>query len=385
MTVAVVAGALANKAGNAGEAWVRMSWAEGLRRMGFEVLFVEEIDPRTCTDESGAPVAPEFSRQRAWFDAVTADFGFTGSAALVCGGSVAGMARAELVERLHQAALLVNVSGTLRDPELLSLARRRVFVDLDPGFTQAWHAAGDAGAALAHHDDFFTVGELVGTGACPVPTGGMAWRPVRQPVVLDHWPVSDAPPARGFTTVATWRPPFSAAGPDGRPAPGKHHEFRRVMALPAEVAAPLELALAIDPADDADLLSLQANGWHVVDARRVAGTPAAFRSYVAGSLAELSCAQGLYVETRSGWLSDRTARYLASGRPAVVQDTGFADVVPAGEGLLAFSDLTGAAAAARSVLEDYERHAKAARALAEEYFAAEVVLGRFLEDLDVAP
>jgi hypothetical protein len=260
-----------------------------------------------------------------------------------------------------------------------------VFVDLDPGFTQLWHTAGSLGSALARHHLHFTVGENIGAPSCSIPTGDIRWLPVRQPVVLERWPVSNGPPGRGFTTVATWRSPSGVVGHDGRTFPGKHHEIRRLLALPSLVGAPLEMALAIEPADAADLLALEDAGWRVVDPDRVAGTVAGFQEYVSGSLGELSCAQGVYVETRSGWLSDRTARYLASGRPAVVQDTGFAARVPAGEGLLAFDGLEQAAVAAASVLSDYERHAKAARAIAEEYFAAEVVLGRFLEDVGVAP
>lgn len=385
MTLAVVAGAIANKAGNAGEAWVRMSWAEGLRQLGFDVLVVEELDPARCHDDEGAPSAFDGSRERSWFDTVVAEFGFAGAAALVCGDEASGVSRPGVLERLEEAALLVNVSGHLRDPELLRRARHRVFVDLDPGYTQLWHAAGDAAAHVAGHHRHFSVGELVGSGACALPTGEITWRPVRQPVVLDRWPCAVAPPVRGFTTVATWRAPYGAPAAGGHAYAGKHHEFRRLLDLPGQVGAPLELALAIDPADEADRSALVAHGWRVVDPATVAGTVPAFRDYVAGSLGELSCAQGVYVEARTGWLSDRTARYLASGRPAVVQDTGFGSRVPTGEGLLAFCDPAGAAAAAGAVLEDYERHAKAARALAEEHFAAEVVLGRFLEDLGVAP
>jgi hypothetical protein len=198
-------------------------------------------------------------------------------------------------------------------------------------------------------------------------------------VTLEDWPLTPPPAAGRFTTVATWRSPLGTLAHGGQEFGGKHHQWRRLVDLPRRSSQEFEIALQIDPADAADREALRAGGWRLVDPREVAGDPAAFRSYVQGSAAELSVAHPVYVQTSSGWVSDRTVRYLASGRPAVVQDTGIGSRYPVGEGLLTFRTLDEAVAETAAVAGDYQAHSRAARALAAEYFDSERVLGRFLE------
>jgi hypothetical protein len=382
----VVAGALANKPANGGEAWVRLSWLRGLERLGCRVALVEEIAAATCTDAARRPAAFSASVNRAWFGEVTARFGLAGRAALLCdNGEGEGLTRAEVADLAADADLLVNISGHLADPALFGAFRRRAYVDIDPGFTQFWHAAGQHGARLAGHHRYFTIGERIGAVGCPIPAHEFRWRPIRQPVVLDDWPArTDDHPDGGFTTVATWRGPFGPVETDRRRFGLKVHEFRKFLPVADLVPeARFEAALAIHPEERSDLTLLHDHGWTLADPSQVAGTPETFRDYVAGSAAEFSAAQGIYVETRSGWFSDRTTRYLASGRPALVQDTGFSESIPVGKGLVAFSTLEEAAAGARSILADYHCHAAAARMLAESYFDSDVVLTRFLEECDL--
>src|SRR5204862_5978638 len=162
----------------------------------------------------------------------------------------------------------------------------------------------------------------------------------------------------------------------------KVHEFRKVFPLPGRVAgADFEIALDIHPADDRDSAALREHRWRLADPKAVAGTPDAFRRYVQESGAEFSVAQGIYAETNSGWFSDRTVRYLASGKPALVQDTGFGRHFPVGEGLVPFRTLDEAVAGAERILRDYPNHCRAARALAEDYFDSDKVLGKLLEDI----
>jgi hypothetical protein len=158
------------------------------------------------------------------------------------------------------------------------------------------------------------------------------------------------------------------------------HEFRRFVELPSKIEARFELALSIHEADRADLDLLDRHGWDVVDPGPAAGTPARFAEYVQSSDAEFSVAQSMYVATRSGWFSDRSTRYLASGRPVLVQDTGFSDLLPGDCGLVAFSTIAEAVAGAESILSDYRAHAVAARRLAKEFFDSDRVLSAFLED-----
>jgi AraC-like DNA-binding protein len=228
------------------------------------------------------------------------------------------------------------------------------------------------------------VGELVGTGRCSIPTNGRTWLPIRQPVVLEHWPVQDPVPIDRFTTIASWRGPYGTIEHDGRTIGGKVHEFRRLAELPKLTDARLELATAFDEADlwDRDLLT--SSGWNVVEPSTVVGSPRSFRRYVQQSPAELSVAQGVYVHMRSGWFGDRSVRYLASGRPIVVQDTGFTATLPGDEGILAFDDLGGAALAMEAAAANWERHAKAARKLAEDHFEATLVLGKLCQQIGVS-
>jgi hypothetical protein len=383
MRTIVVSGALANKPLNGGEAWVRLSWVRGFQRLGFRVVLVEQIAPRACVDASGAPAAFEDSVNLAYFRSVVEWAGLNGSAALVYGENAAceGLAWGELLDVAASAELLVNISGHLTLAALFDRFRRTAYVDIDPGFTQFWHA--DGTAPLRPHDHYFTIGENIGAADCLIPTGGLRWRHVRQPVVLDDWPLAPAPSPPRFTTVASWRGPFGRVAFGGRTYGLKLHEFRKVIGLPRRAAAEFELALDIHPAEVNDLALLRDNGWRLVDPKQAAATPEAFRKYVEASGAEFSVAQGIYVDTHSGWFSDRTTRYLASGKPALVQDTGFSRNLPCGEGLVPFLTVEEAAAGAERIVHDYTNHCAAARAVAEECFDARVVLKRVLEDVGV--
>jgi hypothetical protein len=374
MTVAIVAGALANKPGNGGEAWVRLAWLLGLRRLGVETWFVEQIE-RSVLDD----------RAVSWFDEITERFGFEERAALLCadGEVVRGPALEALREVAARADLLLNLSGNLSHKELLGLPRRRAYVDLDPGYTQLWHAAGALGPALERHEELLTVGLAIGRNGCRLPLAGRRWRPVPPPVPLEEWPVvaNGAAPSPRFTTVASWRGGYGRVEHEGRLLGQKAHEFRRFASVPRASGAQFEAALDIHPADRADAQRLADGGWRLVDPRAVAGSPEAFRRYVQGSLAEFSPAQGTYVETRCGWIGDRTTRYLACGRPAIVQATGLPPELRCGEGLLTFSTHAEALAAAEAVLSDPDRHARAARQIAEEHFDGERVVGGVLSEL----
>jgi hypothetical protein len=369
MSTVVVAGALGNKPGQAGEAWVKLSWVRGLQRLGFEVWFVEQLAESSTDDFPAAR----------WFRAVTERFGLAGSAALLRGEeAIVGPPLDDLLA-LAPEADLVNISGHLTLPRLFAAFRRRVMVDIDPGFTQFWHEEGLEGANVTGHDAYFTIGERIGRDDCPIPTGGIDWQPVRQPVVLDDWPVADAGEGDRFTTIATWRGPFGPVEHGGRTYGLKLHEFRKFVELPRRSPCRFEVALDYHPADQGDVDALREQGWLVADPRVVAGDPEAMRGYVQGSSAEFSAAQGMYVDTACGWFSDRSVRYLASGKPVLVQDTGFSEILPTGKGLLAFRTLEEAVAGAAEIAGRYSEHCAAARKLAEEHFGSERVLGSFCE------
>ena len=287
----MVAGALANKPGSGGEAWVRLSWALGFQRLGYDVVFAEQIDRAACVDALGVATAFHASSNLAYFRSVTEQFGLSGSAALVCGDGdeVDGMSGPELLDVADAADLLLNISGNVRWPALLQRVRRKAYLDIDPGFTQFWHAAGYDTSGLADHDYHYTIAENIGSADCGIPTGGIGWRPTRQPVVLGEWPVCGGGDPNRLTTVSTWRSPFGPIEHGGRVFGLKHHEFRKVITLPRRVSQTCELALSIDAADASDLCQLREHGWRIRDPRRVAGDPDAFRAYVGSSGAEFSC------------------------------------------------------------------------------------------------
>jgi hypothetical protein len=387
MAMALVSGALANKHQNGGAAWTRLSWVLGLKKLGFQVYFVEQIDRAHCVGASGAVVSFADSMNLAYFQEVTGQFGLADSAALIYeqGEALFGPPWTELIEFAEAADLLINITGHLTVLPLKNRPRHKVYVDLDPGFTQFWHASGNSGPRLAGHDYYFTVGENIGTPGCSIPVGDIRWRAIRQPVVLGDWPVSEAGHQDRFTTVASWRGPYGRVEQSGAVFGLKAHEFRKFIELPKRVKQEVEIALDIQPGDSKDLDQLRHHGWRVVDPKQVVPDPLGFRRYIQTSGAEFSVAQGIYVETQSGWFSDRTVRYLASGKPVLIQDTGFSHNYPVGEGLLAFRTLDEAVKGAECIAQNYESHCRAARALAEAYFDSNKVLGRLLEEIGVAP
>jgi hypothetical protein len=375
MAIAIVAGALANKPGSGGEAWVRLSWALGLRRLGLEVHLVERLE------------APDPAAQR-YFEEVVRAFDLQGSASLLGGRGepLFGREAGELADLAASADVLFDISGHLGPGPLRSAPRRSVHVDLDPGFTQAWHADPRVEFDVSGYDRYLTVGQNIGEPGCPVPTGGIEWVTTLPPVLLDQWPPAPAPPEPlRFTTVATWRSPSGTLVLGGREMSLKHHQFRRFAELPERVAGvELELALDIHPGDAADRELLREHGWKLVDPGEVAATPADFRDYVRRSGAEFSVAQGVYVEAATGWFSDRTAAYLASGRPAVVQDTGCGATLSTNglqkcPAVVSFDDLDAAVAGIEAVRDDYGVHATSARSFAERHLDSDRVLGRVLE------
>lgn len=370
--IALVAGALANKSGNGGNAWARLSWTRGLAELGLQTYFVEQLS------------GPGTTAAIAFFEDAIERFGEPARAALLDRDGellAGGMTGEQLLDVAASCALLVNLSGHLQIAEIRRLVSCCVFVDDDPGYTQFWHAAGLTDGRLDGYDAHYTFGTRIGAGACPIPTGDIRWRGIRPPVVLSDWPAQAGGGCERVTTVASWRGPFGPVEHEGVRYGPKAHELRRFADLPRRAGRELEIALAIDPTDKADAELLEGHGWRLVHPCTCAGDPAAFRDYVQGSDAELSVAQGIYVHTGCGWFSDRTTRYLAAGRPAIVQDTGFSAELPVGAGLLAFTTPQEAAAAIHAVESDYGEHARAARELAEEHFDSARVLGRMLEEV----
>jgi len=371
----VIAGSLAQKPGRGGHSWVFLQYLLGFRKLGWDVVFLDRLEPDMCVDEAGAPSSIERSTNLQYFLDLMRRFGFEGRYGLLCGGNrTIGLSRSEILERVADSAVLLNITGFMNDPEVLAAAPTCIFLDIDPGFAQMWQALG-LHDGFAGHDAFVTIAEAIGRPTCSIPLCGRTWITTRQPIVLDEWTPADAPRGGAITSIASWRGAFGPVDYRGTTYGLRVHEFRKFARLPDLANRRFEVALDISGADAKDAELLCGNGWSLVEPRAAAGDPWRYRDYIRRSAAELMIAKGMYVQTRSGWFSDRSICYLASGRPVLAQDTGFSEALPTGEGLLAFETVEQAADAARAVARDYARHQSAARKLAETYFDSSSVLG----------
>lgn len=353
-------------AGRGGHAIHVLHILEGLRRLGHDVLFLEYLDHPPAALARTEFLTLLAGRRGALLDSAT-------------GESFAGLRRPQVASFAATADAVISLAAHYRrEPwPLLEAVRPRILIEQDPGYTHLWAAAGEPLEIFGEHDFLFTVGANVGTPRSPIPTCGLPWRALWPPVVLDWWTPGARPVGRDrFTTVGAWRD-YGYLELDGETFGPKVEEFTKFIELPRAAGEELELTLAID-ADDPDRDLLRAHGWRLEDPRLV-NTPARFRAYVGSSLGEFSCAKGGYVGTRSGWFSDRSACYLAAGRPVVLQATGFEDLLPVGEGVFAIGDVEEAAAAMAEVRGDYQRHRRAARELAREFFDAEQLMAGMLE------
>jgi hypothetical protein len=368
----LLSGRIAGALDQGGLAWVVLQYALGLRRLGHEVLLVESLPAAAL----GPPLAE--SRAGRYFRAVASRFGLE-DATLVGAGTreTAGLSYERLAERARSADLLVNISGLLREEALLERIPIRVYLDVDPGFTQLWHLGG-IDMSFSLHTHFATIGE--GLVDSNVPTCGLSWLTTRQPVVLERWPVAEELVWDGLTTIAHWRS-YGSIEHEGVHYGQKAHSLRPMLPLPTRTDERFLLALSIDPGDARDLEALRVAGWQLLDPIEAAGTPERYHAFVQGSKAEFAVAKSGYVQFDCGWFGDRSVCYLASGRPVFAQETGFSRFLPTGRGLVAFHDADGVLAAVDELRRDYRGHRQAARALAEEYFDSDRVLTRLLESV----
>ena len=388
----------------AGMAWMHFQIALGLKRLGHDVYYIEATsvwpyDPirKMKVDDSDyaapylARVADSFGLGDRWaFRRSFSDREWLGPAG----------DRAETL--LREADAVFNIAGAtrLRTKEELE-ARRLVYYGTDPPTQEIKFAAGDRIVArtIDQHDDFVTYGENIGTDSSPVPPLPNLRARTRQPILVDLW--QNGFPTRGYTTVCNWKQEGNDVEFQGELYLwSKHHEFLKFIDLPTRSNVGIELAMGL--ADEKEVrpgfgemvpaagmtheerMTLDANGWRLVDAHEFTTEPWPYRDYILSSRGELSMAKDQNVRLRTGWFSERSACYLAAGRPVVAQDTGFASVLPTGKGLFSFNTVEEAVGALEAIEADYEQHSKAARSIAEEYFRAESVLDRLLNDLGLA-
>lgn len=361
-----------------GATWAVLQYVLGLERLGCDVFLIEPIKA-AALQPSGASLAQ--SDNAHCFLQVASDFRLTQRAALLLEGTreTVGLPYGTLLAVARRADALLNISGMLQDAALVESIPTRGYLDLDPAFAQLWHVQGiDMG--LDRHTHFITIGQAIGQPDCSVPTCGREWITTGQPVVLDLWPAESAARPAVFTTIANWRA-YGSLTHEGVFYGQKAHSLRPLFGLPARTDIGFELALNIHPDEKDDLAALRAGGWQLADPRQCAGTPQRYRHYIQQSWAEFGIAKLGYVVSRCGWFSDRSCCYLASGRPVLAQETGFSRFLPVGAGLLSFGTIDEAVEQIERLAGDYERHARAAREIAETCFDHRRVLPSLLDKL----
>ena len=362
-----------------GLTWDYIQYAAGLARLGHDVSYLEDTGQWPYDPTSGG-VSAACDFNVSYLDAVMRRFGLGDRWAykFPWRSQWYGMPERRRREVIDTADLLINVSGALSDVEPYAERARLVYIDSDPVFTQVKLARRqeDFLSLVDAHDVHFSFGEALPADA---PHTGHTWHPTRQPIVLSEWR-SGARPREVFTTVMNWTS-YKPVRHDGRSYGQKDLEFARFLDLPPKVEPTvLEVAVNEGKTTRTPRALLAHRGWRVVDPAQVCPDLDSYREYVQSSKAEWSVAKNGYVKGRCGWFSCRSACYLAAGRPVVVQDTGFRDILPVGDGIVPFSDEEEAVAAIHDVEERYEQHARAAREIAEGCFSADVVLPRLLEE-----
>jgi hypothetical protein len=394
----------------AGVIWQVLHYLEGFRRLGFEVYYVEDTGTWPYNPEQNT-VTADCTYTLSFLSRTMAAFGFSDRWAyrsLTHRGHCFGLSDSQVLRLFEQSDILINLTAStvLRDEHLQ--VPIRVYLETDPVLPQIEVAKGNSSYIdmLGAHTHHFSYGENLGAPDCGVPLERFHYFPTRQPVVLDWWSgpahaLSNAaisPPHACFTTIANWRQSGKDLDWNGETYTwSKHHEFLKFVELPQLTSTRLELALALKTGmatqerswtslneEEAEAIQfLTAHGWLVVNAMSVSKDIFAYREYILGSRGEFTVAKDQNVRLRSGWFSDRSACYLAAGRPVITQDTGFGKMIPAGTGLFSFSTMEHIVAALDAIESDYKKHRRAAREIAEDYFRAETVLAKLVDDVGI--
>ncbi len=361
-----------------GLVWHHLQYVVGLKQMGHDVLFLEDSDdfagcynPETFETSIDPQYGLKFIKNIfdsldlrnnwAYYDAHT--------------NTWYGQSKQAVFSFCNKADIVINVSGVNPLRNWWTCVPTRIFVDTDPAFTQIKHLTDNK--AMEHakaHTHFATFGENFGKSICSIPDDGLPWRSTRQPLCIELWKVSEEQIHANWTTVMQWDS-YKQGDYDGKVYGMKSLSFKPFISLPKHTNEKLELALGSPNAPREELIH---DGWIISDPLEATRTPQVFQNYIANSKGEWSVAKHGYVITNSGWFSERTLNYMASGKPVIVQDTGLKDLLPTGIGVLTFSNVNEAAEQIERVNADYSLHGKKAREIAIDFFDADKVLQSLL-------
>ncbi|MDQ3683657.1 MAG: hypothetical protein M3352_11410 [Bacteroidota bacterium] len=398
----VVVGTLASDP-YAGMAWMHMQVVIGLKRLGHNVYYFEttstwphnpELGMRVDNTDYAVPYLKDVAKQ----------FGLNDNWAYRCSFSKnkewLGLSKAKAEDLLLHADMVFNVSAATRFEEEGLKVGRLIYFGTDPVYHEIKYAQGDqdVSSIVDEHDEVITYGENIGNPDCPIPPLPHLRAKTRQPVLMDFWKTDEVPKRSEFTTVGNWKQGGRDLQFNGETYYwSKHYEFLKFIDLPKRIDQPIELAMnlakpetinhgegtvvpSLGLAND-EYTILTSNGWQLADAPSFTTNPMSYRDYIVNSRGEFTFAKDQNIRLRSGWFSERSACYLAAGRPVITQDTGFECSLPTGEGLFAFNTMEEIITAFDAINSNYKRHSKAARDIAEQYFKAETVLEKLVNDL----
>lgn len=371
ITVCLYAKTLYYPAGS-GHLWVYLNWALGLRALGCQVIWLEEVYPWTPAHELQAYVAALKSHLER--------YGLAEWVALCSEADELlpwnALRECLDLEAATEADLLLNMKYGMPS-EVVERFRRSALVDIDPGLLQIWMSAGTL--SVARHDVYFTIGETVGKPGARFPDVGLKWHYTPPCVALDWWSPHRATENAPFTTVSHWNADEWMEDKGEVYANDKRTGFLPFLDLPQHTTQPLELAICLGDDEQDERVALKERGWRLRHSLEVSSTPSDYQHYIQTSRGEFSCVKPSCIRLQNAWISDRTICYLASGKPAVIQHTGASRFLPDAAGLFRFRNFEEAVRYLETVAADYERQSKLARQLAEEYFDAQKVVGRVLE------
>jgi hypothetical protein len=385
----------------AGVSWQVLQYLEGFRRLGYDIHYIEDTgdwayNPEQKTDDYVSEYSYATNCEYAvnYVAKLMSSYGLRDRWAYRSriDGRIFGLSEGQVSRLLEKADALINLTGSTWLFEEHTRVPVRIYLETDPVIRQIEVAQGDRNAIdlLAAHTHHFTYGENLGAPDCGVPLCRFNYRPTRPPIILDWWTSDACLPADGsyqpripgcFTTVSNWQ----QSGKDLRwkgeiYSWSKHAEYLKFIDLPHRTKQEFELALLCKDQKDKDAtLLLISYGWRVIDAISVSKDILPYRDYILGSRGEFTVAKDQNIRLRSGWFSDRSACYLAAGKAVVTQDTAFGNILPTGRGLFAFRTMDDILTAVDTIESDYEGHCRVAREIAQEYFAAEKVLGSLME------
>jgi hypothetical protein len=369
----------------AGVIWQHLHYIVGLQRLGHQVYYIED-SARLPYNPETFEVTNEFDYAASVLARLAREFNFRGKwgfcARYLKRFPTAGMTLAQIRQLYRDADAILNVCGTQEFNDDLLKSDRILYVESDPAVEQIKidHGVKSTVEYLRRHHALFTFGENVGTKKFPVPLHGFKWLPTRQPVVSDLWQTRRRPGrAAVFTSVANW----STSGRKDITWRGekylwsKSREFLRFIEAPKKAGETFELATNIQ--DTPTRAKFEENNWRLVSPLQLSVDYWLYRDYIRDSKAEFTVAKDQYVRLNTGWFSDRSACYLAAGRPVIIQETGFSEHYGCGRGLLSFRLLPEIVEAVKKINADYGKHSRAAREIAREVFEAEKVLGSMLD------